>query len=153
MIFAKTTFGNTYLERDLRDIPLEYYDKVLSTLDTLESSDIGSNVEKARQLVNNKKLFGLYEIKEFKVRLIYRVLSGDMIYVMQTRMKKDNNSSMDQNELISRSKNTNDEYMELKNRVQNPKDRELLIMEHEQIRQEIMQKLTNGKREGKGDLK
>lgn len=59
MIFAKTTFGNTYLERDLRDIPLEYYDKVLSTLDTLESGDIGSNVEKARQLVNNEKLFGL----------------------------------------------------------------------------------------------
>ena len=59
LIFAKTTFGNTYLERDLRDIPLEYYDKVLSTLDTLESGDIGSNVEKARQLVNNEKLFGL----------------------------------------------------------------------------------------------
>ncbi len=153
LIFAKTTFGSTYLERDLRDIPKEYYDKVLSTLDTLESGNITGNVEKARQLVNNKKLFGLYEVKEFKVRLIYRVLNGDMVYVTQVRMKKDNNSSIDKNELISRSRSTNNEYMELKDRVQNPIDRELLIMEHDKIRQEIIQKLTNGKKEDKGDQK
>ena len=68
-------------------------------------------------------------------------------------MKKDNNSSIDKNELISRSRSTNNEYMELKDRVQNPIDRELLIMEHDKIRQEIIQKLTNGKKEDKGDQK
>lgn len=48
----------------------------------MEYGDFFSNLEKVRQLTNNKKLFGLYEIKEFNVRLIYRVLSGDMVYVM-----------------------------------------------------------------------
>lgn len=153
LIFAKTTFGSTFLQRDLKDIPREYYDKVQATLETLEYGDLGSNTEKVRQLSNNKKLFGLYEIKEFKIRLIYRVLSGDMVYVMQTRMKKDNNSMIDQKELISRNKNTNDEFNELKTRVQNPDDRELLIMEHEAIKGDILKELSTSKKESKGGIK
>lgn len=153
LIFAKTTFGSTFLQRDLKDIPREYYDKVQATLETLEYGDLGSNTEKVRQLSNNKKLFGLYEIKEFKIRLIYRVLSGDMVYVMQTRMKKDNNSMVDQKELISRNKNTNDEFNELKTRVQNPDDRELLIMEHEAIKGDILKELSTSKKESKGGIK
>lgn len=153
LIFAKTTFGSTFLQRDLKDIPREYYDKVQATLATLEYGDLGTNTEKVRQLSNNKKLFGLYEIKEFKIRLVYRVLSGDIVYVMQTRMKKDNNSMVDQKELISRNKNTNDEFNELKKKVQNPGDRELLIMEHEAIKGDILKMLSAGKKESKGDMK
>lgn len=94
----------------------------------MEYGDFFSNLEKVRQLTNNKKLFGLYEIKEFNVRLIYRVLSGDMVYVMQARMKKDDNSSQDRKDLINRSRYTNDEYMELKEKVLNPQEKDLLIM-------------------------
>lgn len=153
LIFAKTTFGSTFLQKDLKDIPKEYYDKVLATLETLESGDFNSNTEKVRQLTNNKKLFGLYEIKEFKIRLVYRVLDGDMVYVMQTRMKKDDNSSLDQKDLINRNRNTNDEFKMLQERVQNPHERDLLIMEHENIRNEIFDELEAGKRDGKGGKK
>lgn len=153
LIFAKTAFGSTFLQRDLKDIPREYYDKVQAALETLEYGDFGSNPEKVRQFTNNKKLFGLYEIKEFKIRLIYRVLSGDMVYVMQTRMKKDDNSMVDKRDLISRSKNTNDEFYELKRRVQNPTDRELLIMENEAIKGDILKMLGEGKKGSKGDIK
>ena len=153
LIFAQTTFGSTFLQKDLKDIPKEYYDKVLATLETLESGDFNSNTEKVRQLTNNKKLFGLYEIKEFKIRLVYRVLDGDMVYVMQTRMKKDDNSSLDQKDLINRNRNTNDEFKMLQERVQNPHERDLLIMEHENIRNEIFDELEAGKRDGKGGKK
>lgn len=153
LIFAKTAFGSTFLQRDLKDIPREYYDKVQAALETLEYGNLGSNPEKVRQFTNNKKLFGLYEIKEFKIRLIYRVLSGNMVYVMQTRMKKDNNSMVDKKELISRSKNTNDEFTMLKKRVLNPADRELLIMEHEVIKSDILKMLGAEKKESKGDIK
>lgn len=153
LIFAKTAFGSTFLQRDLKNIPHEYYDKVLSMLDTLEYGDFSSNPEKVRQLTNNKKLFGLYEIKEFNVRLIYRVLSGDMVYVMQARMKKDDNSSQDRKNLINRSRYTNDEYMELKEKVLNPHEKDLLIMEHEAIKNEILSDLKNSKRDSKGDGK
>lgn len=153
LIFAKTSFGSTFLQKDLKEIPNEYYDKVLDTLDTLEFGDFGSNTEKVRQLTNNKKLFGLYEIKEFKVRLVYRVLDGGMVYVMQTRMKKDDNSSLDQKDLIYRSRNRNDEFQALKEKIQDSHERELLIMEHEGIRDEILSELKAGKRDGKGDKK
>ncbi len=153
LIFAKTTFGSTFLQRDLKDIPNEYYDKVLAALETLEFGDFSSNTEKVRQLTNNKKLFGLYEIKEFKIRLIYRVLDGDMVYVLQTRMKKDDNSSLDQRDLINRSRNTSDEFKVLKESVQDPYKRDLLIMEHDSIRNDIVSELEAGKRDGKGDRK
>lgn len=153
MIFAKTAFGSTFLQKDLKDIPVEYYDKVLSALEMLEFGDFSFNTEKVRQLTNNKKLFGLYEIKEFKVRLIYRVLDGDMVYVLQTRMKKDDNSSLDQRDLINRSRSTNDEFKILKEKVQDSKERNLLIIEHNGIRDEILSELETGKRNGKGDNK
>lgn len=153
LIFAKTSFGSTFLQKDLKDIPNEYYDKVLEALNTLEFGDFSSNTEKVRQLTNNKKLFGLYEIKEFKVRLVYRVLDGDMVYVMQTRMKKDNNSSLDQKDLIYRNRNTNDEFQVLKEKIQDSHEKDLLIMEHESIRNEIFSELKSGKRDGKGDKK
>ena len=136
LIFAKTAFGSTFLQRDLKNIPHEYYDKVLSMLDTLEYGDFSSNPE-----------------KEFNVRLIYRVLSGDMVYVMQARMKKDDNSSQDRKDLINRSRYTNDEYMELKEKVLNPHEKDLLIMEHEAIKNEILSDLKNSKRDSKGDGK
>lgn len=74
-----------------------------------------------------------------------------MVYVMQTRMKKDDNSSLDQKDLIYRSRNTNDEFQALKEKIQDSHERELLIMEHEGIRDEILSELKAGKRDGKGD--
>lgn len=76
-----------------------------------------------------------------------------MVYVMQTRMKKDDNSSLDQKDLIYRSRNTNDEFQALKEKIQDSHERELLIMEHEGIRDEILSELKTGKRDGKGDKK
>ena len=81
------------------------------------------------------------------------MLDGDMVYVMQTRMKKDDNSSLDQKDLIYRSRNTNDEFQALKEKIQDSHERELLIMEHEGIRDEILSELKAGKRDGKGDKK
>lgn len=43
-------------------------------------------------------------------------------------MKKDDNSSQDRKDLINRSRYTNDEYMELKEKVLNPQEKDLLIM-------------------------
>ena len=43
-------------------------------------------------------------------------------------MKKDDNSSQDRKDLFNRSRYTNDEYMELKEKVLNPQEKDLLIM-------------------------
>ncbi len=153
LVFAKTTYGETFLERDLKDIPPEYYGKVLSALDFLEFGEMKSNKEKVRQLTNNKKMFGLYEIKEFKIRLIYRVLSNNIVYVMQARMKKDDNALIDQKEVINRSRTTSDEYRQLKKIVQDPTECDMLLQENEIICCKIRQKLEENKRSNKGEKK
>ena len=43
--------------------------------------------------------------------------------------------------------------MSLKEKIQDSHERELLIMEHEGIRDEILSELKAGKRDGKGDKK
>ena len=55
--------------------------------------------------------------------------------------------------MIYRSRNTNDEFQALKEKIQDSHERELLIMEHEVIRNEILSELKAGKRDGKGDKK
>ena len=151
LIFAKVSSGATYLEKDLKNIPFEYYDKVLATLDTLENGDIGSNSEKARQFVFDKRLSGIYEIKEFKIRLIYKVLKGNIVYVMRVRMKKDDNSLIDKQDLVNRIKSTIDEFTELKNNIENEDYRLSLIEEHFNIYQELKRILEENKRERKGE--
>lgn len=149
LIYAKTAFNGTCLERDLKDIPSEYYGSILSTLDTLEhGEEIGGNIEKVKRLTQNKELFGLYEIKEFKIRLIYRIISENLVYVMQVRMKKDDNSVRDRRELAIRKKNTENEYMVLKKETLDPIKRETLIMEHDDINRGIRELLDSSKRRG-----
>lgn len=150
LIFAKTSFGTTFIEKDLKNIPFEYYDKILSALDTLENGDIGSNPEKAKLLVADKRLSGLFEIKEFKIRLIYRILKGNIVYVMQVRMKKDNNSLIDKQELISRNKNTKNEFIELKRNIENENYKLALINEHYDIYQDLKKVLEENNRNKKG---
>lgn len=154
LIFAKTNvMGGTFLERDLKKIPSEYYDKVSSAMEFLEYGDFHSSGNKIRQLTNNKKMFGLFEIKEFKVRLVYRVLSGDMVYVMLARMKKDDNSAVDQKDLIVRGKNTMDEYQKLKEQVKDASQRDLLLMEHDNIKQNIKKILNVSSTKNRGEVK
>ena len=150
LIFAKTSSGTTFLEKDLKNIPFEYYDKVLSALDTLENGDIGSNTEKARPLVADKRLSGLFEIKEFKIRLIYRVLKWNTVYVMQVRMKKDNNSLIDKQDMINRNKNTKKEFSELKRNIENESYKLALINENYDIYQELKNFLEENNRNKKG---
>lgn len=148
LIFAKTSSNNVYAERDLKSFSEEYLDSVIESLQALENGFEEENIQKGRSLSNNNKLSGLHEIKPFKVRIFYRILSSDTVYVLLLRMKKSDNSKKDRDEAISRKSKTNKEFEMLRELVKDPQYKEKLIEEHSQIKNEIYE-IINSTRRGR----
>lgn len=146
IIFAKTLNGDTYFSRDLKNIPSEYYEDILDLLDKLSLGIKEANIEKERPIINNRELKGLYEKKGFKTRLIFRNLTEDICYVMQVRIKKDDNSLKDRRELLQRKENTEAEYKQIKELIKNPDVKQQLLMENDQIKIAIFDAINEIKR-------
>lgn len=91
VIFGITPSGSIALLNDIkRNVDSHYYPEVLEMLDQLEAGDFVNNQEKVRKFnSNNNKLSGLMEIKGFQLRLFFRQLPNNIIYVEMLRVKKD----------------------------------------------------------------
>lgn len=137
LIFATSNLGNILFLRDLKDISEEYYNKILELLSKLEYNIYDNNETKDRKLANNRNITNIYEKKDFKVRICYRMLTPDTCYVMLAKMKKSNNDLKDRLEIENRKLNTESDYQRVKNLLKDPKSREELIIANEQIKNEI----------------
>lgn len=137
LIFATSNLGNTLFLRDLKDIPEEYYNTVIELLNKLENNIYEGNETKDKKLIGNKNITDIYEKKDFKIRICYRMLTPDTCYVMLAKMKKSNNDLKDRLEIENRKLNTESDYQRVKRLLQDPKSREELISESEQIKNEI----------------
>lgn len=114
LIFATSNLGNVLFLRDLKDIPEEYYNTVLELLNKLEDNIYEVNEIKDKKLVGNKNITDVYEKKDFKVRICYRMLTPDTCYVMLAKMKKSNNDLKDRLEIENRKLNTESDYQRVK---------------------------------------
>lgn len=148
LIFATSNLGNTLFLRDLKDIPEEYYNKVLELLNKLEDNIYEGNEAKDKKLVGNKNITDIYEKKDFKVRICYRMLTPDTCYVMLAKMKKSNNDLKDRMDIENRKLNTESDYQRVKKLLQDPKSREELISSNEQIKNEVVKYIKENGRGG-----
>lgn len=146
LIFATISSGNICLERDLKDLPEEYYDSVGESLKKLEEGYQETNTEKGKSLKNNAKLANIHEIKPFKVRIFYKNLSPDTVYVMLVRMKKGNNDLLDREEAIIRNKNTLQEFNKIKQDIKDPQLKEIIIEENKERYKQIFEKIKTNRR-------
>lgn len=148
LIFATSNLGNILFLRDLKDISEEYYNKILELLSKLEYNIYDNNETKDRKLANNRNITNIYEKKDFKVRICYRMLTPDTCYVMLVKMKKSNNDLKDRLEIENRKLNTESDYQRVKNLLKDPKSREELININEQIKSEIEKNIKEHSRGG-----
>ena len=146
LVFASTVGGGTMFERDLKSIPEEYYSSVITCLERLKKGNIDSNDEKEKAFTNNGCLQGLHEEKEFKIRIIYRVLSKDVLYVMMVKTKKSDNDKADVLGPINRKKNTQDEFYELQSMLNDNQKKEQIIRKSEEDYGRIVTILNAAKR-------
>lgn len=148
LIFATSNLGNILFLRDLKDISEEYYNKILELLSKLEYNIYDNNETKDRKLANNRNVTNIYEKKDFKVRICYRMLTPDTCYVMLAKMKKSNNDLKDRLEIENRKLNTESDYQRVKNLLKDPKSREELINSNEEIKKEIEKYIKENGRGG-----
>ena len=148
LIFATSNLGNILFLRDLKDISEEYYNKILELLSKLEYNIYDNNETKDRKLANNRNITNIYEKKDFKVRICYRMLTPDTCYVMLAKMKKSNNDLKDRLEIENRKLNTESDYQRVKKLLQDPKSREELINSNEEIKKEIEKYIKENGRGG-----
>lgn len=148
LIFATSNLGNILFLRDLKDISEEYYNKILELLSKLEYNIYDNNETKDRKLANNRNVTNIYEKKDFKVRICYRMLTPDTCYVMLAKMKKSNNDLKDRLEIENRKLNTESDYQRVKKLLQDPKSREELINSNEEIKKEIEKYIKENGRGG-----
>lgn len=146
MIFATTDASNVYLERDIKGIKPEFYDRIIEAMECLENWDF----TKVGGFSSNESLVGIYKISLFQVRLDFRILDGDCVYVLGVRNKKDDNSRVDNVHPANRKGKTNKQFVKLKKLLSDPEMKMRLIEENIMIKERIKLFLQENKR---GDRK
>ena len=94
VVFAKNTFGNLIALKHIEDIAKysdEKFEALLGLIERLKGGDTDFNAEKQKQLISSDKLKGVYELKDFQVRLIY-MREGEYTVIIGACVKKDDNS-------------------------------------------------------------
>ena len=155
IIFAIRTSGKPYLLQDIKDNSFseEYYHKVIDLINQLENGVVENNIEKAKRLKSDDNIVGVHEIKGFKTRLYYEILSSDMAYVILTRLKKSDNDKRDKQAVISRKESVKNEFEYLKNSIKNEEFKKQLIIQHDKIKKEILDYLVKNQRGEKSNEK
>lgn len=146
IIFATTDSGNVCIENDLKGIPEEYLQSVEDSLIELQEGVFEENIEKGRQLKSTNKLVGIHELKKFKVRIIYQILSSDTIYVLGAKMKKSDWDARDRKEIIDRSKDRKNQYERLKKEIKDSVIKEELISQNKEYLDRILGHIEQKKR-------
>ena len=76
----------SYIERDLKTVPEEYYDKIKELL--LQKRYGLTKKTNDKQLINNEKLKQFRELKEDQIRIIYRNSYNNSIIILGVGVKK-----------------------------------------------------------------
>ncbi len=151
IIFGVTPLGNIAFLNDLkRNVDVHYYPEILTLLDTLESGVFVNNSEKINKFnSNNKPLSGVVELKGFQLRLFFKQLPNNIVYVEMLRVKKDTASAKDVNEPSKRVALLAQDYEAVKRRIKNNDRVEDLIIQGEEdlrvVREFINQELNREK--------
>ena len=124
IIFATSTAGQILPLSDIAGINKEYHGAILELLSKLQEEMRTNNPKKQKVITNNKTMKGVKEVKDNKVRILYKSLKGNAVYVFLIMIKKDDWSKRDDNKVDIRLKNTQNDYEYFENL-----EEELLIKE------------------------
>lgn len=93
VLFARNILGNILIDRQLEDIKKlkdEKYESAINLIERLYNGDTNFNMEKQKGLTNNLQVKGIYELKDYQLRLFYMRESGYVVVIGLTVKKDDN---------------------------------------------------------------
>lgn len=99
LFFAKTN-DIPYVEKDIENIPKEYYQRVKKLLEGFKFNLLSwQNIER---FVSNSKLKGYYKLKEDQVRIVLRNIDNDNYLILGIMLKKADRATKDYVNIIKR---------------------------------------------------
>lgn len=142
LFFPHTDNGNLFIDSDLKDIPLEYYDGLSKLFYSLKTNNTNNGVV-SKKITNNEALSNLLELKIFKLRLFYMLLPNDSKFIVLASLKKSNNDKALRAKIKNRLSNISDEYNSIKYSLSDLDGDDILY--HQNIYDDIMNRLENKK--------
>lgn len=151
IIFGINPSGNVAFMNDLRkNVDSHYYPAVDEMLTSLENGTL-TNIEKFTSI--DAKLQGLFKAKAYQLRIFFRQLPNNMIYIDMIRVKKDDWSIKDKQDPTKRYALLNSDFEAVKRRLKNNDRVEELIIESQEIMSQIrehLEKNTLGRKNNNG---
>lgn len=99
VLFSKSG-DSTYFENDLKNVPEEYYDKVIYLLNVKKYGETTQVEDK--QLLNHKKFKQFRELRDDQIRIIYKSIGQNSIIILGIGVKKADSDRVMYNRLTSR---------------------------------------------------
>ncbi len=128
IIFATSKMGNSVFERDLKNIPESKYADVIKCFDIIKNCDKISNTKKITRFTSNcKTLDNLCKAKEDQVRVFYKIINKDFVYVFGIDIKKDDNSKRDREVVEQRFSNVSSDFEKAKKLLLDENTREAFL--------------------------
>lgn len=144
VVFAKNKAGNVIVSKHLKEIE-DYgddkYGATMSLLERLVGGDTDFNAEKQKPLTSSNKLKGVYELKDFQVRLFY-MREDEYVVVIGACVKKDDND-IRYREGIENMKKQSEKYRQAIRSGKMDMEKEMAVA------QEYLEQLFQGKKRGK----
>ena len=134
-IFAKSKFGEIRFINDLKSVPEESYYSIYEFLEMIHNRQNFHNSEKIKRLSGNDKLSAIYEAKPFKVRILFKFLDCNTVYIFSIKSKKSDNDSIDRSQIIERFASCKKEYNQLLEDINTKRGN--LIEEHLKYKEQI----------------
>ncbi len=142
IIFATSKMGNVCVEEDIKDIPQEYFERIIECFQDIENNVGNNNTAKKRKFTNNAKLAKTLEAKRFKIRVLYKNLTPDTAYVFIVRIKKSDNQSKETDEIYYRYMNVDDEYEMLREEMKDEEKKKMIIEKNRKVKERILKRLS-----------
>lgn len=134
LIYLTSSSGNVYALSDLKAIDVEYYDSFLELLNSI----IDGTFKNVKSFSNNNKIGLLYEVKNFKTRIVFDRLDKHTFVIIDIFMKKTDNDLRYREQITNRAM----KYHNLKENLKMFCGNQMFLEENEQITNEIIGTLS-----------
>ncbi len=134
LVYLTSSSGNVYALSDLKSIDIEYYDSFLE----LFHSIIDGTFKNIKMFSNNNKINQLYEVKNFKTRIVFAPINLNTFIIISVFMKKADNDLKYREQIINRSL----KYHSRKQMIKFLCQEDEFIKEQSFITEELLQSLT-----------
>lgn len=155
LIFATSSLGNIFFERDMKSVPDEYVQSFGSLLEDLSkgpSNFSRFNESKDKKFDTNTKGVSIFERKGFKTRIYYLRLNDNIKVIIMATLKNQDNPKLLNESLEARYKNCASIVEDIKVSLNDPEKREQLLKEHDLIRDRLVSTYKGSVKDAKREI-